>query len=90
MEMAHVIVVVKDYDATVLAVKIQIDKVPIPGEKVEVNFNDPKTEIIGGKWSEEAARGAYSFTVYETMPADKLYMFPTIVCFLQVSDEDVS
>jgi hypothetical protein len=90
MEMAHVIVVVKDYDATVLAVKVQIDKVPASGEKIEVNFDDPKTEIIGGKWGEESAKGIYSFTVHETTPADGLYTFPTIVCLLQISDEDTA
>lgn len=89
METIYVLVVVKDYDVTVLTIKMAVNRIPAPGEKIEIDFNDPRTEFVGGQWGEEMAKGKFLLTVYESRPADTVNSkYPTIVCLLQVPDED--
>lgn len=90
METVYIVVVVKDYDTTVLSAKTSVDKVPTSREKVVIDFDDPETEFIGGEWGREAAKGKFSFKIHEIVPADTTFRFPTIVCLLQEPDEDTS
>ncbi len=88
MGTAYVLVVVKNYDVTVLAIKMPIDGIPSPGEEILVDFDDPQTEFVGGKWSEKEALGKYLFTVYEVKQLDELNKLPIVVCLALGDDKE--